>query len=236
MKKLLLVAAIFSLVFSSADIANAQEKLALENTSSITKSIKDWVDILVPVIGGIGGVIALLKGVEEYKREQRWKRLEFVANVFKEFESKAEVKNVFWMLDWNGAYLNFEGIEGTVCADEPLLQKSFSKKTSFEKDEAAIRNAFDVFLTGLDQFNTYIKTGLIANEDFKPYLKYWLKILTNSSEIKNENRKSLLFYQNLWNNFIDKYEYSTRELLGRYGYPVNLSTDCHEEAKNQELN
>src|ERR1041385_5454237 len=53
---------------------------------------------LAAMCGGFG---AFLGGLMQYRRAQRWKRAEFVANEMKDFKADSMVRNALLLLDWN---------------------------------------------------------------------------------------------------------------------------------------
>jgi hypothetical protein len=54
----------------------------------------------IQIIGLTGAAIAFLCGLYQYSQAQKWKRLEFVAQEMKAYESDPVVQIVFQMLDW----------------------------------------------------------------------------------------------------------------------------------------
>ena len=82
---------------------NISNTLANQNPSqklSPTQTIKEWVDIIIPLFGVPIALYTLAQGVSQYKKEQRWKRLEFIEKKYKEFENDLQVSNVIWMIEW----------------------------------------------------------------------------------------------------------------------------------------
>ena len=57
----------------------------------------DW----IAIVGVISGIIAFCVGLWQYRREQQWKRAEFVAEQMNSFESNLKIKLALQMLDYN---------------------------------------------------------------------------------------------------------------------------------------
>lgn len=191
---------------------------------------------ILPSLGVVVALLTFMFGIHQYGVAQQWKRAEFVAKQIKEFEDDTVVRNAMLMLDWNERKIAFSDctIERVtedflkVCLisggnlDEMRSNLEELKKRQgltqeqpqeFTIEEAAVRDAFSRFLDYLERFENFIKAGLVSEEEFKPYLVYWLKIIARKDK---KPIKSLEFHQSLW-DFIDSYGYTgVRNLLKRY--------------------
>ena len=163
-------------------------------------------------VGVFGGLVAFAVGLLQYSSAQAWKRAEFVAQEMAKFLSQAKVSTALLLLDYNHIRLNPDGsraADGTgihfddqVCADALRSHKEFKDQgEKFGPDQMIAREAFDAFLTGLDMFGHYLKTGLVNAANLEPYLGYWVRNLQNPAW------KTQLFHDRL-QRFVRDYGYS----------------------------
>jgi hypothetical protein len=136
----------------------------------------------------LGAAMAFVAGLAQYKRAQRWKRAEWVAQEMKGFLGNPHVDAALRMVDWSTrSVLLFPFKEGAerfvvVSAEETIAAlRPHGEDCAFTKKEAAIRDAFDVLCDGLERFESYIRSGLITADDVEPYLDYWGKHLRRDS-------------------------------------------------------
>ena len=107
--------------------------------------------------------------VEQYKKEKKWKKAEFVSKEIKEFKSDQAVKNVMLMLDWNEREINLSD-DGTkkIFDIDTELSKALEPKTyrnekgGFTSEQALIRDYFDIFFDYLERFDSFIEVGLVV--------------------------------------------------------------------------
>ena len=160
--------------------------------------IKDLVSIGALLLTSL----TLLKGIVEYQKTQKWKKLEFIAKEVKEFFADFNVKRMLLLLDWNMLDLPIKEGEITTNAktikinDDILFSawQHHEASDGFPELETLIRVIFDEGLSKLSLFNQYLKTGLMEENDLKPYLIYWIDIIG-----KAENgRKSSKHIEQLW--------------------------------------
>jgi hypothetical protein len=158
----------------------------LSTTSQITDFLK-----AVPITIG---VVTLAFGVLQYVKAQDWHRAEFVAEEMRQFESKLEVREAMKMIRWDGRHVNLPEREpGKVTrriSNEDLraaLQpESSSGATPFAEDHAQIRDYFDVFFSGLERFDHFIRAGLVVKGDLEPYLDQWITALGDTGRAKQQ--------------------------------------------------
>lgn len=65
----------------------------------------DTLNLLLTIIGGIGGLYLFIVGLNRYSKDQQWRRNEFVASEIKEFTSDKIAKNAMSMIDWGERYI-----------------------------------------------------------------------------------------------------------------------------------
>jgi hypothetical protein len=179
-------------------------------------------DTIIKLLTLLLAVIALFKGLYEYRKAQQWKKAEFLAKEVKEFYADENVDRALKMLDWNWMTIplfenEIEGRKSFEFKDEMLIT-SLSKhdESEFTEEETVIRLIMDDFLYRLGMFQNYIESKLIKKEDLVPYLLYWIKILGDP----NLNRKQKKYILAIW-EFINHYEYYTViKLLKTFGYNI----------------
>lgn len=195
--------------------------------ASLNLSTKEKIDIIVSILGTSFALFTLWRGIEQYKKDQRWKKAEFVAKEIKEFKSDPVTKNVMLMLDWNQREIKLSPNENIIFDIDLVLCKALQPKTylneqgGFTSQEALIRDHFDAFLDYLERFEAFIEAGLVGEKDFDPYLNYWFNIIGN----RDSGRKDHKFYEIFW-QYIDSFGYTkVQKLMSRYGYCIKPTTN-----------
>lgn len=179
------------------------------------------VDLLVKIIGGAIGLILFFIGFKRYKKEQTWKRKEFVAKEIKELHQDKISVNAMLMLDWSyrtielfSEHPDYE--KRSVLVDRKTLEKALiphrKRKKNFTKEEIAIRDTFDHFFINLTKFEHFIQAGMVSYEDFFPYLHYWIDLIALNLPGRT---KSVLHH------YLLTYEYSgVINLINRFGKDI----------------
>jgi len=207
--------------------------------------------LIVSILGFGGTITALLFGVFQYRRSERWKRAEFVAKEVKEFESDPVVRNALLMIDWGVRKINLnfvpnEKFDNYIEVTREMQRKALMPhpyKTIDDSDvscddpegpvrgftsvEALIRDAYDTLLDHLERFGNFVRSGLVSKEEFEPYLIYWLQSMTASEGSKDDRawRLALLTY-------ISFYRYSgVKHLFKVYGMAVEPGGATYEAIK-----
>jgi len=207
--------------------------------------------LIVSILGFGGTITALLFGVFQYRRSERWKRAEFVAKEVKEFESDPVVRNALLMIDWGVRKINLnfvpnEKFDNYIEVTREMQRKALMPhpyKTIDDSDvscddpegpvrgftsvEALIRDAYDTLLDHLERFGNFVRSGLVSKEEFEPYLIYWLQSMTANEGSKDDRawRLALLTY-------ISFYRYSgVKHLFKVYGMAVEPGGATFEAIK-----
>jgi hypothetical protein len=187
----------------------------------------DWVTILgaegvdncITICGYILGTGAFIIGLWQYRKGQKWKRAEFVADLIEKFESQPKVKNTMMMLDWNSRDIKFQDQDEPLFIEDSMLGKALAIQTptsNFADAEVEIRDAFDEYLDGLVRFEHYIEIGLLNEKELRPFLIYWIKLIGD----KDANRKPHEVTECIW-RFINGYGYEgVQKLCKMYGYDI----------------
>jgi len=195
---------------------------------------KDFIgtlDFLLKLFGGLGGFYLFFIGFRRYKKDQTWKRNEFVAKEIKEFNSDKMVINAMFILDWAERYIELfpdksDYDERFIKVDRTILKKALQfhglrvKQDGYDrftKTEVAIRDTFDQFLLYLERFYQFIEAGLITADELKPYLNYWINGLSNEIE---EDVRNVIYH------YIDKYGFiGTQKLFMEFKKEIMPKTD-----------
>jgi len=96
-----------------------------------------------------------------------------------------------------------------------------SDLAEFTRAEAAIRDAYDSFFDGIETFASYIRTGLVAPSDLRPYLGYWIDDIASQTDDPDDD---------LWTcsilSYIEFYGYKgIQDLFGAYGKNIRPGGD-----------
>jgi hypothetical protein len=167
-----------------------------------------------------GALVAFVIALWQYIKSQRWKRAEFVAGEVKSFLDDIAVKTVLTMLDWGQREIQLyryddDASREGVLVDRPLLSSALMihvEHGPFSREEAAIRDIFDRFLSGLERFESFIEAGLVSERDFVPYLHYWTNALAGNDPGLSGGEVLSRFWK-----FVDFYGYrGVRSLVSRY--------------------
>lgn len=142
----------------------------------------EWkTDDILTAVALIGGAIAFILGLLQYRKAQQWKRVEWVAQEMKLFFSDPMVQNALQMIDWGERRIllfphreKFEDRYVVVSGEDvKLALLPHDERPKYTEVEAAIRDCFDRFLDGIERFESYVATGLVRPADLEPYLSYW---------------------------------------------------------------
>lgn len=134
------------------------------------------------LIALIGAATAFLIGLVQYRKAQRWKRVEWIAKEMDAFFGDGKVALALRMIDWGARRIELypsrtnEADRFVVVRDDDLakaLRHHRVAEDGFTEDEAAIRDLFDHFLDRLERIHSFVQAGLLTYEDVKPYLSYW---------------------------------------------------------------
>jgi hypothetical protein len=158
------------------------------------------------IVGYLGAALAFVVGLRQYRRADYWKRSEFLAKEMKEFFDAPEVMAALTMIDWGvrrvklsvpsppnsrgvlidrklqcdalrpHTMLNAHGSSDEVSASDAVI----SDGSFFTPEQAAIRDAYDRFMDGLERFGNYLTGRLVSVDDLKPYLGYWVTSIADT--------------------------------------------------------
>jgi hypothetical protein len=244
------------------------------------KEAKDtltFAQLVVSFFGFIGAISAFSLAIVQYRKSAKWKRMEFIANEVKEFESDPVVQNALLLIDWGKRRINlnlvstpkdtdltlitredqwrallphplkdkkkYDGYQSKKIdpkANQTTLQSipdSSEEEIKFTNEEAKIRDTYDVFLTRLDRFHTFIDAKLIDEEELNPFINYWIDAITENTEPEKDAqwRFALLSY-------IIFYGYTgVLALFRKYGKEIKLDDkegiykEIKDSVQNQQM-
>ena len=164
-------------------------------------------DEKIKTLALIGAIVGFLVGLFQYRRAQRWKKAEFLANEMKYFFATPRVQRALILIDWGSR--RFQLLEsgaantpqtlvtrkmqalglrphvllGPAASDDEVfvIEGTIARK-GFTVEEAAIRDCYDAFLDGLEQFSSYVKTSLVDINSLRPYLGYWIAEIASPAQ------------------------------------------------------
>ncbi len=175
--------------------------------------IKLWFEL----IGSLLTLAAIIFGIIQYIKAQKWKRLEFISKEINDFENDKDVRNAKFMLDWDETDVelyhdasDWDYEDRFVTVDDELLKSSL---TTYENDpqpdkpysdiESCIRDTFDILFGYFEGFYANIKTGLVTFDEYYPHIMYWIDILSNPDNNFKDDK-----FKNLLKEFLEYYGYA----------------------------
>jgi hypothetical protein len=155
--------------------------------------VVDSIELVLKVIVGTGAFWLFFEGLQRYKKDQIWKRNEFVAKEIDKFTSDRMVRLVMSILDWGNRYVE-------LFPDRPIYEERFvrvdrnilklaiqhhnyrspdAEQIRFSRTEVAIRDYFDQFFSYFERFDQFVVAGMITTSELAPYLKYWINVIAD---------------------------------------------------------
>jgi len=140
-------------------------------------SLKDWIQLLVWIVGIAGALVGLYKAAYEIRenRKQRlaelqWKRAnaakELVDDIHKDQHAVHAVRMLDWCTEKEGQeYEISPGHKGVITYDQVLQALGKNKGEPKDQKDAYIRDSFDWFFFRIDRIEHYIRRGLAEFED-----------------------------------------------------------------------
>ena len=199
--------------------------------ASTSSDVLPLLEFLLKFIGGIGAFWLFVIGFRRYKKDQTWKRNEFVATEVKEFNADPMCRNAMYMLDWPERYIYFfpdqpDYARRFAKVDRAILRRALQyhelrggdiNTIRFTDDEVAIRDSFDQFFSYFERFYQFVEAGLITPAELEPYLNYWINLITFSLE--PDLRETLYHY-------VNRYQYTgTASLFKSFGKDISPTSD-----------
>jgi len=175
----------------------------------------------IEILKILGAAAAFWIGLNQYRKSEAWKRLEFVAAEMKAFYDDAAVKLAMGMLDWRRKEVALYKYRGEndferAVVDYPIVASALGidPEMKYDKVQSAVREIFERFLEFLARFEGFLAAGIVKKNDLNPYLDYWIKLIAGQDAHSPEVTKQVL--PSLW-KFIDYYDYrDVRIFISRY--------------------
>jgi len=179
-------------------------------------------EIWLQILTLIGGSVAFIIGLTQYRVAQNWKKAEFVASEIKEAFAEPSFVTATILLDWNQTLVDLGKVDHlkNVDVNDAMLQAAWrphiERPGGFSDLEVRLRDILDVFLTRIQRFEHFIEIGLVKSKDFYPFLRYWIKIVGDPKA----GRKSTELQATIW-RYIAFYELDdVQRFFKRYGYDI----------------
>ncbi|HEV7674773.1 MAG TPA: hypothetical protein VGQ12_09600 [Candidatus Angelobacter sp.] len=144
---------------------------------------------VLEIIKVSGAAIAFCVGLWQYSRAQRWKRVEFVASEMKSFFNDESTKAAMFMLDWSQKEIELyrhrkpdDDRAEWVTYEIVASALNTHPDATYDEVQSPIREIFDSFLGSLERFESFIESGVVDQEDLRPYLHYWTKLISGNDE------------------------------------------------------
>ena len=174
---------------------------ALAETDSSKRA--QWLIVLSLLLTGS----AISWGIVKYVRQQKWQRIEFLRQAIKEFESDPDIHNALKILDFeeyrdyhitsptHGRPFSFQVTDELLCNALASHDQRVRVKHSIDyhqdhnnldpdtlrqyQIETVLRDWFNKMLNGLEHFGYFLESGLFTEEELRPWLRYWIKLIGN---------------------------------------------------------
>ncbi|HZP21239.1 MAG TPA: hypothetical protein VFB16_13655 [Bauldia sp.] len=147
--------------------------------------LKDPIEIVTHAVGAL----AIVFGVYQYYRSEKWKRLEFVSKSYKETIDDALCQRALTLIDYPADIISsVPDLKEFSKKDDCGLHKvALASALDFSQDEVTaldveVRKYFDRLFVYMEQFERAIRAGLVKEAEVLPYFNYWIyKINTEDS-------------------------------------------------------
>jgi len=164
-------------------------------------------DDFLKAIALLGAVVAFIVGLIQYRKAQRWKRAEWVAQEMKALFAEPLVQAALSLIDWSSIEIGkvFPNRGDETSRNKILSNDEINKallphweRGGFTALEADIRSAFDHLFDGIERFESYRATGLVRKSNLRPYLGYWARKICDKKATKGHRAYRLRAYMNAY--------------------------------------
>jgi hypothetical protein len=174
-----------------------------------------WLQLLTLV----GGLVAFGLGLNQYRQDQRWKRLEYFTGMLQSFEAEPEVRSALVMLEYNQPRVcaKDDGGETPRCfvATDSLLLSALDgsiRNRVLTPDEHQVIFDLDRLLTALDRIDYLQTEGFADHELHHPTVAYWIALVGD-----RRNRAKPAAVRAKLCEYVRFFEYAgTLRLIARY--------------------
>jgi hypothetical protein len=183
------------------------------------------------------------RAIKQYKYEQRWRRKEYAAKEYEKLILDAKASLALKMLDWDYRKWPLKTdshgwqVLSSVCRNRlgrSLIPHDIKGRPRWYGDDAIIRDCFDTLLDKIVTFEIMLENKLIDSSDIKPYLGYWVKLISAG---KNRSRPEAIRNLHL---YIERYDYEKVVVFcERFGFDIKPSetdrADLLAEGKEKKI-
>lgn len=215
----------------------ASEPVQIFNGSS--QSAAQWLIAIALLLGAI----ALLIGISQYGRNERWYRIEFLRKTVKEFEQDPDIWRALKILDfeeyrdyeiiYRDQRISFRVTNELLCDALASHDQRIDRKHNVDtlqatgtlidelfetyQIETALRDWFNKMLNGLEHFGYLVESGMFTADEIRPWMIYWVRLIADRSYKRPDASK---FYDQLY-TYIHEYEFSgVIKLFEQFGYRI----------------
>lgn len=153
----------------------------------MTTPVRQWIsdpEKWLQLLTLVGGLTAFGIGLNEYRQEQRWKRIEYFTQLLQSVEAEPEVRAALIMLEYNQPRLcvHEESADNARCfvATDSLLVTALDASIhgrSLTPDEHQVIYSIDRLLTALDRVEYLQNQGFVNEEVRHPTVSYWIALI-----------------------------------------------------------
>jgi len=143
--------------------------------------LKDWIQILAWAAAIVTGTVAAAKTIRELREsrllrrdELRWRKAQLAREILKEIRASTLVQHACLMLDWTGREYEITPGHFEAITWDDMDKALRTNNLTFTDKEVHIRDSFDALFDGLEQLEHHLRTNLIALEDIRLPLEYYI--------------------------------------------------------------
>lgn len=143
-----------------------------ENWKLLSSETIKWISLTI-------ATIASIKGLLEYSKAQKYKKIEHLENLIKEFEDEKtklarDLLDDFWLEDIKGKVIKYGNLSHVLRFHRP--------DGVIDKVEQEVRASFDKLLDFFSKLQYLRKLNLISTKDLY-YFEYYLKKIFNNEAV-----------------------------------------------------
>lgn len=178
----------------------------------------------------VGGLAAFGIGLNEYRQDQRWKRLEYFTQMMQQLDAEPQVRGALTMLEYNQPRVcaGDEGGDAPRCfvASDSLLTAALDgamHNRALTPDEHQVVYSLDRLLTALDRLEYLQAQGFVDEEVRHPTTAYWISLIGD-----RRNRAKPAAVRAKLCEYVRFFEYEgALRLIARYTPPRDRVAQCN---------
>lgn len=180
---------------------------------------RDSLQLLLLFIGVVGGLIAAVKALFDFRENLLWKRANAAKEFLNEIHQHPRASTAIMMMDWADStheYQIKEGMTQTISYNDVLAALNKKQIQCTDEAERFIRDCFDWLFYFVGRIERYMEIKLIKFEDVESVFRPYARIITG----KNAH---------IYNKFMRLHEYeSALQFWERYKDLQPLSDEYAE--------